>query len=157
MHENKIKVIVGYAGSGKTLAMLREVKETIRDENNLAVIVGVHDEYQEDLDEKNNASLFHYDHLQNAIKSAVKNTQGNDENKMSFLFVDAGAYVFTEDDRKDFVNAMKKGVNIFITTQRFSMLDGGDIEWLIENCDTFVVSKHRTPRLLSTKEAMKLR
>lgn len=170
-HENPIKIIAGRPGSGKTRWMIDEILNLLNDPNNAVIFIGFEREYASISSKlaENQARNFLFadeDHASEFIGKAIdltyaisqyKYITGQDaEEKRVYLFYDQCRHAMYPGRRDLLLAASKAGVDISIICQMYNQVDKGDTVWLVKNCDAYVISKGKAPRLANKDEFLYL-
>ena len=167
--DNRINVVAGRPGAGKTLWAAREVVDCLRDENNIILYIGFDQEFARICRMAPHGRLLFalQDSAGEAIGKSVdlanfqaqclvmadpESKEAQSRKPMVFLFYDQCRHDIFNGRRELLKAAAKAGVHVYVLCQRFSQVDRNDIDWLNEQCSAYIISKHREPRAATDEE-----
>ena len=174
--DNRISVIAGRPGAGKTLWAAREAVDCLRDPNNVVLYIGFDQEFDRICrmvrSKYGNAPhgrlLFALqDGAGEAIGKALdianlgtpqmmhenaESEEFQNNRPMVFLFYDQCRHDIFNGRRELLKAAMKAGVHVHVLCQKFSQVDRNDVDWLNEFCSPYIISKMRDPRPATAEE-----
>lgn len=163
--ENCINVIAGRPGAGKTLWACREAARAAEDINNTVIYIG----HQEEFDRVLRLSSHHENIFfakpvgaTNAIQMATEralatknsgeDVEAQNNRKIVYLFYDQCRYDMFPGRREALEAAANAGVIVYVMCQVYAQIDKNDLNWLMQKCNCFVVSKGREPRPATEEE-----
>ena len=171
-----ICVIAGRPGAGKTIWATEETLSYLRDKNNIVVYIGYRTERErlvrlvnERFGDSEHGQLIHagYDHAGQAIGQAIDianadaplpegmshdQPEDSSSSRLVFVIYDQCRFDIFPGRRDLLEAAAKAGVRVCVLCQVFSQVDKNDIDWLTQNCTSYIISKTRPPRLATRNE-----
>lgn len=165
----KIRVIAGRPGNGKTVEVYKDINYLLTDKNNFVFMVGYKQpeypvNYTPNPDKPShipdNFQFFDETDLGVAVGKAIDLARmakraGMEEEVKVFLFSDCGKFELPAGSRNLYLAACEAGVNTTVVVQVFCQIDNGCPAWLLANCEPMIVSKFKSPRLATPEEIQK--
>ena len=150
--KNKIKVIAGRPGAGKTIQVEKEISHLLTDPNNLVFYIGNNEPHNIPDELRDRLQYWGYAAASQAIGASIDCAYRAGENQRVYVYFEQCRFSMRSGRRDLLVAAAKAGVDITVVVQAFRQVDKGDTNWLIENCECMIVSKRRPPRMATTEE-----
>ena len=166
--KNCTNVIAGRPGAGKTSWACKEAARLAQDPNNIIFYIGHRQEFEKNVRlagaDKCNLFFAHMTHAGELIGRAIDSANAeiglfsgmdldNEPNeRVVYLFYDQCRFDLFPGRRDLLDAAAKAGVIVYVLCQVYSQVSKGDEEWLTQNCNCFVISKSRPPRIATKEE-----